>query len=388
MKSFRADVEAMRDNLIHWRRDFHRHPELGFEEFRTAGIVADHLRHLGLEVQSGVGKTGVVGILEGETDGPTVMIRADMDALPINEANDVPYVSATPNKMHACGHDGHTAIAMTVASILSQQRDQLKGRVKFVFQPAEEIGVGAQAMLGDGVLTGPRPDVVLGLHLWNDLPVGDVAITPGPFMASAADFVLTVIGSGGHGAAPHQTHDPIVAASQIVNAAQTVVSRNVGPLEAGVLSFTTIHGGDAFNIIPSEVTLTGTIRTFEEHIYEKMVHRFDEIAQSVATAMACTIKLDIRPLTPAVVNDVQVSQRLRSGFAALDANLTILDNVRTMGAEDVGFFLHEVPGVYFFVGSAQRDGAFPHHHPNFDIDEEALIVGASLLTSAVGDYVF
>jgi amidohydrolase len=385
MKSFRTDVEAMRDNLIEWRRDFHRHPELAFEEVRTSGIVAEHLRGLGLEVQAGVGQTGVVGILEGDTDGPTVMVRADMDALPINEANNVPYASTAPHKMHACGHDGHTAIAMAVASILSQYRNQLKGRIKFVFQPAEEVSGGARAMMDDGVMSGPEPDVVLGLHLWSDFEVGNVAVTDGPFMASAADFTLTITGSGGHGAAPQQTHDPIAAAAQIVSAAQTVVSRNIGPLEAGVLSFTTIHGGDAFNIIPSEVTLTGTIRTFEDHIYERIATRFDEIAQSIGAAMACTIKLDIQRLTLPVVNDVQISQRLRSRFAEIDADLTILDNVRTMGAEDVGLFLKEVPGVYFFVGSGH---GIPHHHPNFDIDEEALIVGARLLASAVGDYVF
>lgn len=390
MHSFRPEAEALRSQLVEWRRDFHQHPELAFEEFRTAGIVAEHLHQLGMEVQAGVGKTGVVGVLEGAAEGPTVLVRADMDALPIHEANDAEYQSQTPGKMHACGHDGHTAIAMAVARLFADQRDRLKGRIKFVFQPAEEVAGGAPAMIQDGATRDPKPDVTLGLHLWNDLPVGHIAITDGPFMASAADFTLVITGKGGHGAQPQQTHDPIVAAAHIISAAQTIVSRNVHPLDTAVLSCTTIHGGDAFNVIPSDVIVTGTIRAYSDETYQLLASRFEEMAQSVAGAMQCTIEFKSERLTPPVVNDAAVGSRLRTGFSALDDSLTIHDDVRTMGAEDVGFFLQETPGVFFFVGSANKERGldYPHHHPQFDIDEESLVIGTSLLASAVGDYVF
>lgn len=389
MKSFLSDVEAMREQLIAWRRDLHRHPELAFEEVRTAGIVSEVLNDLGLEVQNGVGKTGVVGILEGNQGGPTVLVRADMDALPINEMNQTDYVSLTPNKMHACGHDGHTAIALTVASILAKQRDLLNGRIKFIFQPAEEVAGGAKAMIEDGALSDPKPDVSLGLHLWNDMPVGTIAVTDGPMMASAADLKIIIQGKGGHAAQPQQTHDPIVASAQIVNALQTIISRNVHPLKTGVVSITSIHGGDAFNVIPPHVEMLGTIRAYDMNVYENMVQRLNDLVTNIAEAFNCTAEIEIELLTIPVINDPQVGDRLRQGFSQIAPQLQILTDERTMGAEDVSFFLKEAPGVYFFVGSANSDRGldYPHHHPQFDIDEESLVIGASLLASAVGDYV-
>ena len=389
MKSFRQDVESMREQLIVWRRDLHRHPELAFEEFRTANIVAETMDNLGLEVQIGVGKTGVVAILEGDSDGPTVLVRADMDALPINEMNQTDYISTVSNKMHACGHDGHTSIAMTVASVLAKQRSSIKGRVKFVFQPAEEVAGGAKAMIADGALVNPKPDVSLGLHLWNDLPVGTIAVTDGPMMASAADLKIIIRGKGGHAAQPQQTHDPIVASAQIVSALQTVVSRNIHPLKTAVISITSIHGGYAFNVIPPEVELLGTLRAYDMNVYEHMAQRTTDLVQGIAQALDCTAEVEIERLTLPVINDPQVGTRLRAGFRAIEPQLEISEDVRTMGAEDVSFFLNEVPGVYFFVGSAnsERGLDYPHHHPQFDIDEEALIIGATLLASAVGDYV-
>lgn len=390
MKSFQAETEALREQLIEWRRDFHRHPEIAFEETRTAAIVAQRLRELGLEVQTGVGKTGVVGILEGIDDGPTVLVRADMDALPIQEANDVPYRSQTPNTMHACGHDAHTTIALGVAHILAQHRNHLNGQVKFVFQPAEEIGEGAQAMLDDGVLTHPTPDVALGLHVWNTLPVGHVAVTDGPFMAGVDSFNLRITGSGGHAAEPQQTHDPVVAAAHIITAAQTIVSRNVRPLEAAVVSFTRMIGGDAFNVIPDRVELWGTLRNFSPTMRDQLIERLGQIAQGVAQGFQCAVDLEIARTLPPLVNDTNIGKRLRQGFQTTYPTLTVVEDLQTMGAEDMGLFLRAVPGVYFFVGSAnsQRGLDFPHHHPRFDIDEEALIIGTSLLTSAVADYVW
>lgn len=390
MRSFKAEVEALQDQMIEWRRDFHQHPELAFEEIRTSNMVADHLNALGMEVQRGVGQTGVIGVLEGAQDGPTVLVRADMDALPIHEENQTPYVSAIPNHMHACGHDAHTTIAMTVAQILAEKRDNLAGRVKFIFQPAEEIGAGAQAMIDDGALENPSADVAVGLHVWNDLPVGYVAVTGGPVMAGARSFHVSIQGKGGHAASPHQSQDPVMAAAHIMTMSQTIVSRNVAPLESAVISFTQMNGGDAFNVIPDRVQLTGTIRVFEPELEAMVIERFESIIQHVATAMQCEATVNYRHILPSLVNDQAIAERLRDGFSTIDENLHIVDDLRTMGSEDMSRFLSAVPGVYFFVGSAnsERGLDFPHHHPRFDIDEQALVIGASLLVSAIADYVW
>jgi amidohydrolase len=390
LKSFRPEFEALREQLVAWRRDFHQHPEIAFEEVRTSAIVAERLHSLGLEVQAGVGQTGVIGILEGNQDGPTVLVRADMDALPIHEANSTDYISHTAGKMHACGHDAHTAIALSVATLLSENREQLAGRVKFIFQPAEEIGEGAAAMIADGALNNPTPDVTLGLHVWNSLPVGQVAVTDGPSMAGAQSFILRIDGNGGHAASPHETRDPVVAAAQIISAAQTIVSRNVSPLESGVISFTQVHGGDAFNVIPSAVEIRGTIRSYKHEIRDVLNARLQQIVTGIADAMGCTATLEILREIPPVVNDAVVGQRLREGFRQIAPDLEILENIRTMGSEDMAYFLENTPGTYFFVGSAnsQQGLDFPHHHPRFDIDEDTLVIGASLLTSAIADYVW
>jgi amidohydrolase len=390
MRSFTAEVEALREQMITWRRDFHQHPELAFEEIRTSNIVADHLSNLGMEVQRGVGQTGVIGVLEGAHDGPTVLVRADMDALPIHEANQTPYVSTVPNHMHACGHDAHTSIAMTVAQILADRREHLAGRVKFIFQPAEEIGAGAKAMIEDGALENPAADVAVGLHVWNNLPVGQIAVTDGPAMAGARSFHITIKGRGGHAAVPNQTRDPVMAAAHIMTMAQTIVSRNVDPMQGAVVSFTQMDGGDAFNVIPDEVKLTGTIRVFEDDVLDMVVDRFETIVDQVAMAMQCQSEITYRHVLPPLVNNPGVAQRLRDGFRSINSDVQIVDDLRTMGSEDMGRFLAAVPGVYFFVGSANSEQGldFPHHHPQFDIDERALVIGASLLTSAVADYVW
>ena len=384
-------AEAMRHELISRRRDLHKNPELAFQEIRTAGIVANELNALGLEVTTGIGKTGVVGILDGEHEGPTVLVRCDMDALPIEEANKTDYISQTSGKMHACGHDGHTAIGLAVAKMLTEQRSNIAGRVKFVFQPAEEVALGAQAMIDDGVLTSPAPEVSLGLHLWNELPVGEVGITDGPMMAGADLLRITLRGSGGHGAVPEHTHDPIVAGAQIVNALQTVVSRNVSGLDTAVLSVTTFHGGDADNVIPALVKMTGTFRSYRPEVHDLLERRLREIVTGIAAAMQCEAEVETVAQTPPVVNDVNTNNRLRRAFGnmTMPRPLEWRDQVRTMGAEDMAFFLQNVPGTFLLVGSAnkQRDLAYPHHHPRFDFDEDALPIGAGLLATAVADYV-
>ena len=377
------------------RRDFHIHPELGYREVRTAGIVAKELESLGLEVTKGVGKTGVVGLLEGGKPGPTLLIRFDMDALPIVEDTGAEYASQNNGVMHACGHDGHTAIGLTVAKILHAHRDQLKGTVKFVFQPAEEglcgedVG-GAQMMMRDGVLENPKPDMALSLHLWNEKPLGWVNVAAGPIMSGAEQFSIKLTGKGGHGAAPHETIDPIVAAAQIVTALQSIVARNVAPLETAVVSVTTIHSGEAFNVIPQEVEMKGTIRTFDLKVRERVLARFNEIVTGVANSLGCAAQIEVKRVTPATVNNAAVAAKVQeTARRILPPRTSELDTAPyvTMGSEDMAFMLEKVDGCYFLIGSndKERHLDYGHHHPKFDFDEQALVRGAGLMATAVAD---
>ncbi|MFT3895186.1 MAG: M20 family metallopeptidase [Anaerolineales bacterium] len=373
------------------RRDFHMHPELGFREIRTGGIVAKELEALGIEVTKGVGKTGVVGLLEGAKPGPTLLVRFDMDALPIVEDTGAEYASQNNGTMHACGHDGHTAIGLTVAKMLHSRRDQLAGTIKFCFQPAEEgpngeeVG-GAEMMLRDGVLDNPKVDKTLSMHIWNEKPFGWVGVAGGPVMAGAEIFTIKITGRGGHGAIPQAAVDPVVASAQIINALQTIVSRNVAPLDTAVVSVTTVNAGTAFNVIPQTAELTGTIRTFNNGIRQRVVERFEQIARGVGEAMGCQVVVDVKRMTPALINDpaiaskVQVAARRLLGEAELDTS-----GFTTMGAEDMAFMQEQVPGCYFFVGSAnaERHLDYGHHHPKFDFDERVLMRASALMASAV-----
>jgi amidohydrolase len=394
MPNLLTEAQELFDYTQSLRRDFHKHPELGFQEVRTAGIVAKELQALDIEVTTGVAKTGVVGMLEGSKPGPVVLVRFDMDALPVTEETDASYASTNPGVMHACGHDGHTAIGLTVAKMLHARRDQFAGTVKFVFQPAEEgtcgeeIG-GNQMMIREGVLDNPKPDLALSLHLWNEKPFGWLGIAGGPVMAGAEHFKITVTGAGGHGAMPQQTVDPLLAASQIVTALQSIVSRNVGPLETAVVSATMLHAGEAFNVIPQEAKLEGTIRTFELSVRETVLKRFNEIVHGVAEAMGCAAEVEVKRLTPALINDNEIAARMQENakFVLPDTDLDT-SGYLTMGAEDMAFMLEKVPGCYFFVGSAndEKNLNYGHHHPKFDFDESALPHAAALMSSAVMEF--
>ena len=382
---FMTEAETLRGELIEKRRDFHRHPELAFQETRTAAIVADELNQLGLEVQTGVGKTGVVGILEGAGDGPTLLYRADMDALPIEEENEVDYASGQAGVMHACGHDGHTTIALGIAKLLSNHRGRLNGRVKFVFQPAEEGGGGARAMVKAGVLEAPAPDLSLGIHLWNDLEVGTVSVVSGPVMSGADMIKVTVTGKGGHGAMPHQTADPIVCAAQIITALQTIVSRNADPLDTVVVSIGRIHGGTAGNVIPQTVTFGGSLRIFREETRAMVAARIREIAEGVATAMGCRADVQLGIGLGPVVNDAEVAQHTRGVFANMGVSLI---EKPWMASEDVVFLMEGNPSAFLLVGSAnhKRGLDYPHHHPRFDFDEDVLPYGVGLMSTLIADY--
>lgn len=375
------------------RRDFHMHPELGFNEIRTGGIVAKELEALGIEVTKGVGKTGVVGLMEGSKPGPTILLRFDMDALPITEETGTEYASINPGVMHACGHDGHTAIGLTVAKILNEHKDELKGSIKFCFQPSEEgtngeeVG-GALMMMRDGVLESPKVEKTLSLHVWNDKPVGWIHVASGPVMAGAELFIVKLTGKGGHGAAPESTIDPVVAAAQIVTALQTIVSRNVPPLKPAVVSVTSIHAGTAFNIIPQTAELNGTIRTFEPEV-RKMVHtRFEEIVTGIASSMGGESEITIKQVTAPVINNHAVTESVMKSAQALFPDTEInTSSYLTMGAEDMGYMQEKVDGCFFFIGSANDDKNlnYNHHHPKFDIDEQSLINGVALMATAAAD---
>ena len=393
MTDFLNEAKSLFTYTQSMRRDFHMHPELGFKEIRTGGIVAKELEALGLEVTKGVGKTGVVGLLEGAKPGPTLLIRFDMDALPMSEDTGAEYASQTPGVMHACGHDGHTAIGLTVAKMLHAHREDLAGTVKFCFQPSEEgfngeeVG-GAEMMLRDGVLDGPKVDKTLSMHLWNEKPLGWVNVAKGPVMAGAEQFTIKLTGKGGHGAAPHTTIDPIVAAAQIVTALQSIASRNVAPLHAAVISVTTLHSGTAFNIIPQEAELTGTIRTFDLSVRKLVLERFEQIVRGIAETMGCKVDINVQRVTPAVINNDSVAAKVQETARRLFPE-TELDtsNYLTMGAEDMAFMQEKVEGCYFFIGSnnTEKHLDYSHHHPKFDFDEEALVRGSALMSAAVMD---
>nr|HID13648.1 amidohydrolase [Anaerolineae bacterium] len=385
---FKTEAETLREQLVAWRRDFHMHPELAFQEHRSAGVIAERLHELGYQVQTGIATTGVVALLEGQQPGPVVMLRFDMDALPIAEENETDYVSQNPGVMHACGHDGHMAMGLGVATLMAQRRDEMAGTLKLVFQPAEEGADGAEAMVKGGVLENPRPDVFLATHVWNEKPIGTVDISPGAIMAAAEKWTCTVRGKGGHGALPHQTVDPIVATAQIVTALQTVVSRNVSPLETAVVTVGTVHGGDAFNVIPAQVELSGTIRTYDPATRETVLRRVREVIEGVAAACGAVAELEIVPLTPALINDAEVAEVVRAAAQAVVGPENVSSEERTMGSEDAAFFMQEVPGCYFFLGSAnvERGLNAPHHNSRFDFDEDALPLGVAVLMHALAHY--
>ena len=385
--SLRLEAEALSPQLTAWRRDLHQHPEIGFQERRTASIVAGELRTLGLEVQTGIAETGVVAVLQGERPGRTVMLRWDMDALPIQEATGAPYTSVHSGLMHACGHDGHVAIGLGVARVLSSHRSELHGRVKFIFQPGEEGLGGAERMIAAGVMEQPVPDVALGVHLWNLRPVGWFGIADGPVMAGAEMFEIEILGQGGHGAAPHQATDPVVAAAQVVNALQTIVSRNLDPRSMAVVSVTQVQAGEAFNVIPDRAVLRGTIRTFEPEVRQTVLRRVTEVAAGVSAALGCTARTRLTPLTPPVVNDPAISAKVRAAAQGLFPDAVIDGSERSMVSEDMAFFLRAVPGCFALVGSADRSRGqgIAHHNSLFDFDERVLPRAVALLSATTID---
>ncbi len=386
------EVAQRRDDLISLRRDFHQHPELSFQEDRTAQIVGDRLERLGLTVRRGVGRTGVVALVEGGRPGRTVLWRADMDALPLQEDLALfPFHSETEGVMHACGHDGHTAIALTVAEILAKHRQKLAGRVVLVFQPAEEIGGGARAMLRDGLFEadgpgGGRPDVTLGLHLGSLYPTGYAQVKAGPLMAAVDTLALTVRGRGGHAATPHLTIDPVVVACELVVALQTLVSREVSPMSAAVLTFGSIHAGTKDNIIPVEAHMQGTLRTFEPEVRRHLLERIGAMSGDLARAFRAEATFRVTESLPAVINDDTVAARVRESAVRAIGASQVQEASPRMGSEDMSVFMEEVPGCFINIGAARAgEEIAPHHSPLFRIDEACLEVGVKVATRTIID---
>jgi amidohydrolase len=373
-------VAALKDQLVADRRHFHQHPECGFQERETAAYVADRLTKLGIEHQTGVAQTGVVGLIRGTHPGRCVLLRADMDALPLTEETGAEYASQTPGVHHACGHDGHTAMLLAAAEILQQLRDQIHGTVKLVFQPAEEGPGGAKPMIEAGVMEDPQVDACFGLHLSNDNAIGTLVVQGGPLQASADTFEITVTGIGGHGASPHQTVDTVAVGAAIIGELQRIISREVDPRDPAVITVGAFHGGTAPNIIPQRAELRGTIRTLDPAVQEFVHRRMREVAEGIASAARATADVRISPLYPVTVNDESMADFARSIVEQVPNVRVVRQQRPIMGAEDMSFFLNAAPGCFIFVGSANHERGLdhPHHGPLFDFDEAALPIGVEV----------
>lgn len=384
----RANILELQPSIVQWRRDFHRFPELGFKERRTSTAIAEKLTAWGIPHQTGIAQTGIVARITGKRKGhhKVLAIRADMDALPIQEENIVNYRSQIDNMMHACGHDGHTAIALGTAKYLWEHRDDFSGTVKIIFQPAEEGPGGAKPMIEAGVLANPTVDAIIGLHLWNNLPLGTVGVRSGALMAATEFFHCKITGRGGHGALPQQTIDSILVAAQVVNAIHTIVARNVSPLESAVISIGEFHAGSAVNVIADSAKLSGTVRYFNPEVGMKIASRLEEVIAGVCASHGATYDLQYHKLYPAVINDYAIAELVRSvAENVIETPEGIVPECQTMGGEDMSFFLEAVPGCYFFLGSANPDKglAYPHHHPRFNFDETALATGVEIFVRCV-----
>jgi len=375
--TIKDEIKRDHELLTEWRRDFHAHPELAFEEERTSALVAERLESFGIEVDRGLAKTGVVGTLKAGTGNRAIALRADMDALPMQESNDFAHASKTPGKMHGCGHDGHTTMLLGAAKYLAETKD-FDGTIYFIFQPAEEGEGGAEVMVQEGLFEKFPAEAVYGMHNWPGMPVGEFAVSAGPMMASFDVFDLVIRGQGGHGAMPHQGIDSILVAAEVVGALQSIASRNTDPVDALVVSVTQIHGGDAYNVIPDEVKLAGTVRSFREEVRDTVEPAMKRIADGVCAAYGATAELRYEKLYPATVNSVEETEQAAAAATALVGGDAIQRNpVPSMGAEDFAFMLRERPGSYVWVGNGAGEGGCMLHNPGYDFNDEIIPIGAS-----------
>ncbi len=384
----RLTIRQLLPQLTIWRRHLHQHPELGFQETLTAEFISQKLTEWGISHQTGIAQTGIVAEIQGDRPGKTLAIRADMDALPIQEENEVSYKSLHPGKMHACGHDGHTAIALGTAYAL-KQHNQFPGTVKLIFQPAEEGPGGAKPMIEAGILTNPDVDGIIGLHLWNQLPLGTVGVRNGALMAAVETFHCTIQGKGGHGAIPQQTIDSIVITAQIITALQTIVARNIDPIDSAVVTVGKLTAGTAVNVIADSAQFSGTVRYFNPKYATYFHQRIEQVIAGLCHSHGATYTLTYQTYYPPLINNDKMANFVRHvATTVVESPLGVTPECQTMGGEDMAFFLQEVPGCYFFLGSANadRDLAYPHHHPRFDFDETALALGVELFVRCVEQF--
>ena len=371
------ELEELQPEMQSWRRDFHAHPEIAFEEHRTAQIVAEKLESFGIEVETGLAGTGVVGTLKKGTGNRSIGLRADLDALLINEANDFEHKSKTPGKMHACGHDGHTTMLLGAAKYLAEKGD-FDGTITFIFQPAEENEGGGKVMIDDGLFDKYPVESVFGMHNIPGMPVGTFAMKSGPIMASFDIFNLKIIGKGGHAAMPHTSIDPIIIGTKIVDAYQSIVSRYIDPQEPVVLSVTQFHGGDAYNVIPNEIEMKGTVRCFSSKVQESIENQMEQITSSICSAYGADYELGYERRYPATINtaeEVTISEKVAKNISGDEMVHT--SPTPSMGSEDFAFMLQERPGSYIWIGNGDGEGSCMLHNPGYDFNDEILPIGAT-----------
>ena len=387
----KGSIREISGPIVKLRRQLHSIPEIAFKEKKTSSLISKHLLESGVEVIGGIGKTGVVGIIEGSNSGKTLMIRADIDALPLEEKTELPF-SSTNGNMHACGHDGHTAIALMTARAISKLKDTFNGKVVFVFQPAEEIVAGAKEMINEGLLETYQPDRVIGLHIWNEIPVGTIAVNDGSVFASADGFRIKFIGKGGHGALPDRTIDPIVMAAEFISVVQSIVSREISPNEMGVLTVGQIHGGTAPNIIPDIVLLEGTIRAYSTKVRKQIISSVGRIATGISQTMKGDSRFEILYGTPPVVNDSKVAKWMSGIATSVVGKKKVTEWDPVSVGDDVSEFINRIPGAYILLGGGFTEDSLLHasssgHHNNrFDFDEKCLPIGVELFLRATFDF--
>ncbi|ADL12905.1 M20 metallopeptidase family protein [Acetohalobium arabaticum] len=380
----KKEVQKVSNRVVEWRRDFHRHPELAFQEERTSRKVRELLTSWGIKTET-VAQTGIIGLLEGSNRGKTVAIRADIDALPITEETNLPYRSQEEGKMHACGHDAHTAIALGVAKVLTKFKDSLDGNIKFIFQPAEEGAGGAKPMIEAGALDKPPVEAIFGFHVWPDLPSGKIGLKKGPIMASADDLKLTIKGQGAHGARPHQGRDPITIGADTIVALQQLVSREVEARQPTVLSIGSFQAGSTYNVIPDKAVIKGTLRTLNPEVRSYIKERMTEVIDSLTQALQADYELEYNCQLPPTVNTPGYIEVLKEVAEEVSPGSSIVLNEASMGSEDFGYFLQEVPGAYFMLGTRNPDQGVVHpiHSSKFDLDEAVLPLGVEILCHSV-----
>jgi len=389
MDNIKKLVKKYEEEVIKIRRDLHKHPEVGFDLVRTSKKVANILNELGFEVKTEIGKTGVVGIIEGNNDGPAIALRADMDALPMEEKTDLDFASVEKGKMHACGHDGHTAILLGVAMVLAEIKDKLRGNVKLIFQPAEEGPGGAEPMIEDGVMDAPKVDAILGLHIWLEMDAGKVGVKKGPLFASIDEVDIKIKGDSSHGASPHQGVDAITTAAEVINSLQSIVSRKIDPIDSAVVTIGKIEGGYVRNVIADEVNLEGTIRALNPEVRKQLEDEIRKKVKNICLASDADYEIDYRHMYPPLVNDKDITDLVKENAIKVMKSENVIDvKEPTMGGEDFAYFLKEVPGTFFLLGGRNEEKGITaaHHNTHFTFDEDIMTDGIEIMIKSVLDF--